>query len=289
MEIEVDKVRSHVVLTRIDDGVYGVRMNDTTMEFRRSGDGTFRIVPRAADSDPLKNETLRNRLVHSLRNSLEHFAGRIVKEVVGLVRDIVSIATRAIVALVVLFMVAAFMLMDYDRISLWFRSRVPSNYRSDYDELCERLNAGLSGVIRGQLIICVVNGILSGIGFLIFIPEYALTFAVFAGVMSIIPIFGTIISTLPAVLIGMTVSWGTAMAILFWILGVHALEANILNPKIIAKQARLSPVLVIFALIAGEATFGIVGALLAVPTLSVLHSLMSFLFVRIRPEIIERS
>jgi len=166
---------------------------------------------------------------------------------------------------------------------------VPSNYRSDYDELCERLNAGLSGVIRGQLIICVVNGILSGIGFLIFIPEYALTFAVFAGVMSIIPIFGTIISTLPAVLIGMTVSWGTAMAILFWILGVHALEANILNPKIIAKQARLSPVLVIFALIAGEATFGIVGALLAVPTLSVLHSLMSFLFVRIRPEIIERS
>ncbi|HIO22736.1 MAG TPA: AI-2E family transporter, partial [Nitrospirales bacterium] len=195
----------------------------------------------------------------------------------------------AIVALVVLFMVAAFMLMDYDRISLWFRSRVPSNYRSDYDELCERLNAGLSGVIRGQLIICVVNGILSGIGFLIFIPEYALTFAVFAGVMSIIPIFGTIISTLPAVLIGMTVSWGTAMAILFWILGVHALEANILNPKIIAKQARLSPVLVIFALIAGEATFGIVGALLAVPTLSVLHSLMSFLFVRIRPEIIERS
>jgi len=125
-EIEVDKARSHVVLTRIDDGVYGVRMNDTTTEFRRSGDGTFRIVPRAADSDPLKNETLRNRLVHSLRNSLEHFAGRIVKEVVGLVRDIVSIATRAIVALVVLFMVAAFMLMDYDRISLWFRSRVPS-------------------------------------------------------------------------------------------------------------------------------------------------------------------
>jgi predicted PurR-regulated permease PerM len=288
-EIQVDKARSHIVLTRIDDGVYGVRVNESTMEVIRGSDGSFRIVPRDADTEPAQSQNLRNRLIHSLRNSVELFAGRIVKEVVGLVRDIVSIATRALVGLLVLFMVAGFLLLDYDRIADWFSSRVPVKYRSDYSELCGRLNAGLSGVIRGQLIICVVNGILSGIGFLIFIPEYALTFAVFAGVMSIIPIFGTIISTLPAVLIGMTVSWGTALAVFLWILGIHALEANLLNPKIIAKQAMLSPVLVVFALVAGEASFGIVGALLAVPVLSVLHSFMSFLFVRIRPQIIEPS
>ena len=58
-----------------------------------------------------------------------------------------------------------------------------------------------------------------------------------------------------------------------WIIGIHQLEANVLNPKIMGDAAKVHPVLVIFALIAGEHFFGIVGALLAVPVLSVVQSL----------------
>ena len=67
---------------------------------------------------------------------------------------------------------------------------------------------------------------------------------------------------------------------LAWILGIHFVEANFLNPNIIGQSAKMHPVLVIFALIAGEHTYGLVGALLAVPVASVVQTL--FVYFRSR-------
>jgi hypothetical protein len=91
--------------------------------------------------------------------------------------------------------------------------------------------------------------------------------------MSIIPIFGSILSTIPAVAIALTQSSGTAVAVFFWIVGIHQLEANFLNPKIIGDQAKIHPVLVVFALLFGEHYFQITGALLAVPCLALVQTL----------------
>ena len=66
---------------------------------------------------------------------------------------------------------------------------------------------------------------------------------------------------------------GTALFVLAWIIGIHQIEANILNPKIMGDAAKVHPVLVVFALLAGEHMFGIVGALLAVPLLSITQSI----------------
>ncbi len=285
-EVDADKRRANVVLNRISEGVYGIQLNPSTVQFEDVGDGTYNVIPHAERHEEDTGQNVKNRLMKSLRGALEGVAGRVVGEVVNLIRDIVGIASRALVALVVLLMVAGFVLVDYRGLAAWWRSRVPVRYRSDYDELLHRLDAGLSGVVRGQLLICLINGVLSGIGFAIFIPEYAVTFAILAGTMSLIPIFGTILSTVPAVLIGLTISFGTAAAVLLWVLIIHAIEANFLNPKIIASQAKLPPVAIVFALIAGESAFGITGALLAVPTLSIMHSIMGFLFVRVRRHVI---
>jgi predicted PurR-regulated permease PerM len=65
----------------------------------------------------------------------------------------------------------------------------------------------------------------------------------------------------------------TALLVLGWIVAIHQLEANVLNPKIMGDAAKVHPVLVVFALLAGEHVFGIVGALLAVPVLSIAQSL----------------
>jgi predicted PurR-regulated permease PerM len=54
--------------------------------------------------------------------------------------------------------------------------------------------------------------------------------------------------------------------------GIHQLEANVLNPKIMGDAAKIHPVLVIFALLAGEHFFRVPGALLAVPTMSIAQS-----------------
>jgi putative heme transporter len=63
-----------------------------------------------------------------------------------------------------------------------------------------------------------------------------------------------------------------------WITGIHLIEANVLNPKIIGTAAKIHPVLVIFALFFGEASYGLVGALLAVPILSAISVIFMYFY-----------
>ncbi len=170
-------------------------------------------------------------------------------------------------------MVSAYMLVTEGQIFGFFRSLVRPSSRAGFDALLDRLDRGLKGVVRGQLIICMVNGALSAVGFGLAGLKYWPTLALVATVISLMPIFGSILSSVPAVAIGLTQSFGTGLFVLLWILGIHQLEANLLNPKIMGDAAKIHPVLVVFSLLAGEHFFGIQGALLAVPAMSIAQSL----------------
>ena len=74
-------------------------------------------------------------------------------------------------------MVAAFILIDMQRIRGFLRSLVPEQYQTDYDRIAVGIDHGLSGVIRGQLLICLINGVLTYIGLLIFKVKYPLLLA----------------------------------------------------------------------------------------------------------------
>ena len=106
-----------------------------------------------------------------------------------------------------------------------------------------------------------------------------------AGTFSFIPVFGSILSSVPIVAValasgptGFSLSKGLGM--LGWIVGIHLLEANLLNPKIIGTAAKMHPVVVVFALLVGEESGGLIGALLAVPVASIVQAI--FLYFRRR-------
>ena len=103
--------------------------------------------------------------------------------------------------------------------------------------------------------------------------------------MSLIPIFGSILSTIPAVLVGLTQDVWIAFWVLIWILGIHQVEANFLNPKIIGDAAKLHPVMVVFVLMVGEHYLGLWGALLAVPCLSIVQSLFHHFRFQAMPDL----
>ena len=71
-------------------------------------------------------------------------------------------------------------------------------------------------------------------------------------------------------------AFGTGLAMIAWIAGIHLLEANFLNPKIIGDSAHIHPVVVVFALLVGEQSAGLPGALFAVPIASVLVTFFKF-------------
>jgi predicted PurR-regulated permease PerM len=164
-------------------------------------------------------------------------------------------------------------MLTRERIVAFFRSLVRPNRRESFDRLLVRVDGGLSGVVRGQLIICGINGVLSAVGFAIVGLKYWPVMAIVSALFSLVPIFGSIASAVPAIAVGLTQGVGTALFVLGWIVGIHQLEANVLNPKIMGDAAKIHPVLVIFSLLAGEHFFRVPGALLAVPTMSIAQSL----------------
>ncbi len=188
-------------------------------------------------------------------------------------QTVVRWVVRSVFLFFIMLMLSAYLLVTSESILAFFRSLAQPRRRRNFDRLVMRIDRGLSGVVRGQVAICIVNGVLSGIGFYLLELRYWPILALVATVLSIIPIFGAILSSIPAVVIALQDSWTTAVFTLVWIIAIHQIEANLLNPKIMGDAAKVHPVLVVFALLAGEHLFGLAGALLAVPVLSIVQSL----------------
>jgi predicted PurR-regulated permease PerM len=180
------------------------------------------------------------RLVGDAASKTFSYAEHNAVEIFRIGRDIVAAVSRVFFVFGVTLMLAAYIMLTRERIIAFFESLVRPSQREGFARLLSRMDRGLSGVVRGQLIICLVNGVLSAIGFALVGLKYWPVLALIATVLSLIPIFGSIISTVPAVAMGLTQSVGTGVFVLVWIIGIHQLEANFLNPKIMGDQARFT-------------------------------------------------
>lgn len=195
-------------------------------------------------------------------------------------RQVVGITFRAIFGLFLVLMLTAVLVMDRERIQRFFYSLVPPEYQNAYRTVTSGMSVGLAGVVRGQVLICLTNGVLTFLGLWLFGVKLPLLLALIATVFSLIPIFGSILSTIPIVAIALTDSVAKGVFTLLWIIGIHLVEANLLNPKIMGDAAKIHPVVVVFALIVGERTSGLIGALFAVPIASIVLTLFRFLHSR---------
>jgi predicted PurR-regulated permease PerM len=175
-------------------------------------------------------------------------------------------------------MLTAFISMDAPRIVRFFETLFPTQARDDFRRLLHGIDSGLAGVVRGQLTIMLVNGVLTLIGLLVLQVPFAFALGALATILYVVPIFGTILSSIPIVLLALTAGGlSKALLALGWILVIHALEAYVLNPKIMGDASKIHPVLIVLALVIGERTWGLVGALLAVPVASVVVAIFRFL------------
>lgn len=214
-------------------------------------------------------------------------ATTMIKENLGNVvtfsRNVVGGLIGGVFMLFFVLMVAAFLSIDWATIRRYCRTLVPPEYSADALFLLEKIDRSLAGVVRGQVVICLVNGALTLVGLMIFGVKFAFLLATVAMLLSLIPIFGSIISSVPIVLIGLSQSWKTGISALLWIVGIHALEAYFLNPRIMGSAARIHPVVVAFVLIAGERTFGLMGALFAVPVAAIFVAVFDYLRLKAQP------
>jgi predicted PurR-regulated permease PerM len=250
------------------DGSIGINIGSGVDIVQENGKH-WRVVPHVEEPRSFRFERL---MKDSIAQTVTYLKANVL-ELIRFGQAVLSRVTRAVFLTFMTLMLAAYLMATREQVMDFFRSLAPATSRPGFDRLFHRIDRGLSGVVRGQLVICAVNGVLSAIGFALFGLKYWPVLSLIAAALSIIPIFGAILSSIPAVIIGLTQDFWTGLWVLLWILGIHQLEANLLNPKIIGVAAKLHPVLVVFVLIVGEHYYGLSGALLAVPVLSVAQSL----------------
>ena len=217
-------------------------------------------------------------------HNVSAFVGENLGNIVNLTRQLVFGLLGGVFMLFLVLMVAAFISIDAAGIRVYIRSLIPPEYTSDVRKLVGRIDRSLSGVVRGQITICLVNGVLTFIGLVLLGVKFSFLLATLATLLSLVPIFGSIISSVPIVAIALSQGWKIGLLSLAWILGIHALEAYFLNPKIMGSAARIHPLIVAFSLIAGERTYGLVGALFAVPVAAVVVAVFDFLRLKAHGE-----
>lgn len=222
------------------------------------------------------------KIAHNLLNDTISYIKSETKNIIASAQHIFTEFISAIFMLLLVIMITGFLLVDVEMIKQFAFSLVPVTDRVSFDNFLNRLDQRMSGVVRGQLTICVINAILTLIGLLIFNVKFAFILATIAGIFSLVPVFGSIASTIPIVLVAITISPLTALFSLLWIIGIHILEANLLNPKIMGDSAKIHPVLIILALLAGKHFYGIIGALLAVPIMSIFITIFASILGKAR-------
>lgn len=266
-----------IFINSIDDNTIN-RMGAAIEEFFRTYQLPVEIVAPVLEGEKHPMPTARPnwisidliKMSHDLLNDTLIYLKSEAKNIINSARHIFSEIIESLFMILLILMITGFLLVDVDLIKNFAFSLVPTADRPRFALFLQRLDQRLSGVVRGQLTICLVNAILTLIGLILFNVKFAFILATMAGIFSLVPIFGSIVSTIPIVLVALTSSPFTGLCALIWIIGIHILEANFLNPKIMGNSAKIHPVLIILSLLIGEHYYGIIGALLAVPITSII-------------------
>ena len=153
----------------------------------------------------------------------------------------------------------------------FIRLVMPVKYEEYYVDLWKRSQKKIGLWMQGQILLSVIVGILVYLGLLIIGVPYALLLAVFTAMVEIIPVFGSIIAGVIAVIVGYS-DGGVAIAAIVagLYIVVNQFESNLIYPLIVKKIVGIPPLLVIVALIAGYTLAGFLGAILSVPMSAVL-------------------
>jgi len=133
------------------------------------------------------------------------------------------------------------------------------------------INSIISNFIRGQLLDALLVGILSSIGLSVIKLDFAVLIGMTAGISNIIPYFGPIIGSIPAIIVGLLS--GSPMKALFAVIvlvAVQQIDTALISPKVVGTSVGLHPVFVMLSIIVGGAYLGLLGMLIAVPIAAII-------------------
>jgi predicted PurR-regulated permease PerM len=231
------------------------------------------IHARLAEQGKTALQTVSDQLSKS-GGSIVSFGGALLTEAAGAIFD-----------LVLVFVLSIYMLVYGQRIGRLVRRVMPAGDGTPADDYPTLVQRAVSHYVQGQLVFSLIMGVTAGVALYVFgvigiFPDgrkYAVVFAIFFGLMELIPYLGPFLGALPPILLALLTNPISAVWVALLFIGIQQLEGHIVAPQIFGHSLRINPLLVIFALLFGQHLYGLVGALLALPILSILRETTLYL------------
>jgi len=156
---------------------------------------------------------------------------------------------------------------------------LPAAQRPRAREIADRVRRAWLGWLTAVAIDMIVLGTLLFAGMTIVGLRFALGFAVFSALLTVIPNYGSIVSAIPPVLVGVAQSPTQGLLVLLVYVIVNQIEGNLILPLIMARTVDLHPALVTIGVVAMSALFGVIGVLISIPLLSLTVILVHALWI----------
>jgi putative heme transporter len=216
-----------------------------------------------------------------LNRYLDQARERFTENSSGLTRGAVQGVTligEVITGLILCLFLTFFLIKDSERFTRWILDFAGRHRERHLREIGSRSATAVSGYLRGQATVGLVDGVFIGIGLAVLGVPLVVPLAFLTFVAAFLPLVGAFVAGALAALVALvTKGLTTALLVVGLTVLVQQLEGHLLAPLLLGRAVALHPVVIILALAAGAILGGIIGAFLAVPIAAVVTAVGTYL------------
>ncbi len=219
-----------------------------------------------------------DRVLQLLRSNAPS-AGQVIDVTTGVIGGVFGIF-GTIFNLLLMVLVSIYLLLERERITRALLRTIPGTIRDQSLELFHAVEKTLISYLRGQLLLCLIMGVIGWAIMFFTVGDYALLIGAWVGITELIPVLGAFLGAIPAVAIALLVQQGgftTALIVAGLFLVAQQVEGNILVPRVQGSSTGVHPLWVLFGVLAGTALYGVVGAIFAVPIVAIVAATIRYL------------
>jgi predicted PurR-regulated permease PerM len=210
-------------------------------------------------------------------NYFSNFSSNLEGAFAGLSRGFLETASLifgGFFSFIMIVVISFYLAVQNDGIADFLRLVTPSRSEAYIIGLWHRAQKKIGLWMQGQLLLGLLVGVVVYLGLKILQIEYALALAIMAAIFELIPVFGPILASVPAILIGFGHSPTTGFLVLGFYVVMQQFENHLLYPLVVKKIVGVPSIVVILALIIGAKLVGFLGLILAIPASAVLIELL---------------
>jgi predicted PurR-regulated permease PerM len=207
----------------------------------------------------------------------------------GVAVDIVGSVTAGFVAFIYLILASVYLSVDGREFYTRSLKIIPKPHRYEIRILFSRLRKIWESFFRGQITLMIIVGTSVWLGLTILGLPGAFALGIIAGVLEIIPNIGPILAAIPALIVALLQgsylydinNFIFALIIIGFYVLIQALENYVIVPRVLGGAVELHPLVVLTGVLVGATTWGILGALLAAPTIASCREIIIYLYNKI--------